>query len=227
MIQENYKILEEKIAEKCLKTGMNRSDITLIAISKMQPMEMIIEAFNAGIIHFGENKAQELDQKTERITENIIWHFVGHLQTNKVKYVIKSAEYIHSVDSLKLAEEINSKAKRLDKIQKVLLEINTSREASKFGLTEKSEILNISEFCKNSGNLDLIGLMTMAPLTDNESMIRDCFVKLRVLKDELNQKGFGLKELSMGMTNDYEIALEEGATMLRIGTAIFGDRSYN
>jgi len=227
MIETNYKIVEEKIAEKCIKTGRNRADITLIAVSKTQPIIIIEKAFCAGLFHFGENKAQELHEKAGQIKENLIWHFIGHLQTNKVKYVINSAEFIHSVDSLKLAEEINNRAGKIDKLQKVLLEINTSLEASKFGLIEEKDIINLAEYVKNSDNLELTGLMTMAPFTDDAVLIRNSFSKLRSWFESLNQRGFGLKELSMGMTNDYEIALEEGATMLRIGTAIFGERDYS
>ena len=227
MIAQNYKIVEDKIAERCIKSGRNRSDITLIGVSKTQPNDKIIEAFNSGIIHFGENKAQELNRKSSEITENLIWHFIGHLQTNKVKYVINSAEFIHAVESIKLAEEINKRAEKIEKIQKVMLEVNTSLEGSKFGLIEEEEIFKVAEFCKNSSNLELVGLMTMAPYTDDEPVIRECFSKLRKRFESLNNHGFGLKELSMGMTNDFEIAIEEGATMLRVGTALFGERNYS
>lgn len=224
MIAENLKKVEDKIAESCIKCGRNRSEIRLIAVSKTQPIEVIREAINTGIKDFGENKAQELRDKSELFTENFNWHFIGHLQTNKIKYVIKSAEFIHTVDSVKLADEINRKSKEINKNQKVLLEIKTSDEATKFGLADEKEIFETAQFCKNSSNLDLVGLMTMAPYTDDENVIRNCFIELRRLKEKLNKNGFALSELSMGMTNDYTIAIEEGATMLRIGTAIFGDR---
>ncbi len=224
MIAENLKKVEDKIAESCIKCGRNRSEIRLIAVSKTQPIEVIREAINTGIKDFGENKAQELRDKSELFTENFNWHFIGHLQTNKIKYVIKSAEFIHAVDSVKLADEINRKSKEINKNQKVLLEIKTSDEATKFGLADEKEIFETAQFCKNSSNLDLVGLMTMAPYTDDENVIRNCFIELRRLKEKLNKNGFALSELSMGMTNDYTIAIEEGATMLRIGTAIFGDR---
>src|SRR3989339_447993 len=224
MIAENLKKVEDKIAESCIKCGRNRSEIRLIAVSKTQPIEVIREAINTGIKDFGENKAQELRDKSELFTENFNWHFIGHLQTNKIKYVIKSAEFIHAVDSIKLADEINRKSKEINKNQKVLLEIKTSDEATKFGLADEKEIYETAQFCKNCSNLDLVGLMTMAPYTDDENVIRNCFIELRRLKEKLNKNGFALSELSMGMTNDYTIAIEEGATMLRIGTAIFGDR---
>ncbi len=226
MIKKNYEIVEEKILKKCLETGRKREELVLIAVSKTMPSEIINKAFEFGLLHFGENKAQEFRDKTNGIDLPIIWHFIGHLQTNKVKYIIKSAEFIHSVDSVKLVEEIDRKALKENKVQKVLLEINTSDEESKFGLKEESEIISVLEFCKNCGNINPVGLMTMAPFVDDSEVIRKCFRKLRILKEDLNKHGFGLRELSMGMTNDFEIAIEEGATMLRIGSAIFGERNY-
>jgi pyridoxal phosphate enzyme (YggS family) len=227
MIAENYNRINEKIEEICIKTGRNSSGIKLIAVSKTQPVRIIQEAINSGIKDFGENKAQELRDKSELISGNFNWHFIGHLQSNKIKYVIKCAEYIHSVDSLKLAEEINKKAESISKVQKVFLEINTSLEASKYGLRNENDIFESASYCSLAKNLNLVGLMTMAPLTDDKKIIRDCFTKLRLLKEKLSSFGFILTELSMGMTNDYEIAIEEGSTMLRIGTAIFGERNYN
>ncbi len=226
MIAENLKIVEERIEEICRKSGRIRSEIRLIGVSKTQPVQVINEAIEAGITDLGENKAQELRDKSDLFPAGINWHFIGHLQSNKVKFVIKSARYIHSVDSVKLAEEINKKAESINKIQNVLLEINTSSEASKFGLKNEDEIFETARFCHNSRNLKLDGLMTMAPYTDDKDILRKCFVSLRLLKDKLNTAGFGITELSMGMTNDYEIAIEEGATMIRIGTAIFGERNY-
>lgn len=225
MIAENLSRLEQKIAEKCLKSGRKRSEITLIAVSKTQPVDILEEAFNTGVIDFGENKAQELRDKAELIQKKINWHFIGHLQSNKIKYVIKASEFIHSVDSLKLAEEINRKALQNNKIQNVLLEIKTSDEESKYGLDNESDIFKIAEFCGISKNISLVGLMTMAPYTDNEKIIRSCFKKMYDLKTKMNDRGFSISHLSMGMTNDYEIAIEEGATMLRIGTAIFSERN--
>ncbi len=227
MIKERIKIVKEAIEQKCAEIGRNADEVTLIAVSKFKPVEDIIEAYNCGITDFGENKAQEMKEKAENISfPNINWHFIGHLQTNKVKYVIKSASFIHSVDSLKLAKEIDKRANALNKVQKIMLEINTSGEESKFGLKNKDEIFQVAEYCKSSHNLSLQGLMTMAPFTEDEKEIRKSFVGLRNLKEELNRNGFELKHLSMGMTNDYLIAIEEGSTMLRIGTAIFGPRNY-
>jgi hypothetical protein len=226
MIAENLNIVEEKVVNSCKKCGRDRSEITLIAVSKTQSVEVIKECLASGIKDLGENKAQEMKDKSEQISGDVNWHFIGHLQTNKAKYIINSAEYIHSVESIKLAEEINRKAEQIGKKQKVLLEIKTSDEATKFGLETNNEILSTAEYCANLSNLDLVGLMTMAPYTDNIDVIRNCFIKLREIKERVNNAGFKLTELSMGMTNDYEIAVEEGATMLRIGTAIFGERNY-
>lgn len=227
MLEKNIKIIQEKIESVCNRIGRNHNELKLIAVSKTQPIHLIEEANNFGLIHFGENKAQELNQKAQLLNKNIFWHFIGHLQTNKVKYVINHAEYIHSVDSLKLAEEINSRAEKINKKQKVLLEIKTSDEATKFGLQNEDEIFQLLEFCGHKKNIEVIGLMTMAPFTNDENLIRKSFQSLFQIKEKFNKQGFALNELSMGMTNDFEIAIEEGATMLRIGTAIFGQRNYN
>lgn len=227
MIAENLNKVEDKIAESCLKSGRDRAEVKLIVVSKTQPIELIKETLKCGVLHLGENKAQELRDKAEIIKGDFVWHYIGHLQSNKIKYVIKSAEFIHSVDSIKLAEEINSKAEQNNKKQKVLLEIKTSSEESKFGLESEKDIFETAEFCITQNNLELSGLMTMAPYIDDEKIVRKCFSNLRETKDRLLAYGIVLKELSMGMTNDYEWAIEEGATMIRIGTAIFGERKYN
>lgn len=226
MIAENIKILEDKITSKCTACGRDRSEIKLIGVSKTQTIDVIKEAVAAGIKDLGENKAQEFRDKTEKIIENVNWHFIGHLQTNKIKYIIKAVDYIHSVDSIKLAEEIERKAAQFNKIQNVLLEIKTSEEATKVGLAEEKEIFSVAEYCQVAANLNLVGLMTMAPFTPDEIKIRNSFRSLRELKVKMNAQGFGLTELSMGMTSDFEIAIEEGSTMVRIGTAIFGERNY-
>lgn len=225
MIRENLNRIEEEIAKICQKSGRKRSEITLIGVSKTQSIEIINDALAAGLKNLGENKAQELKEKAELVSGDFNWHFIGHLQTNKVKYIIRHADYIHSVDSIKLAEEINRKAEQIGKKQNVLLEIKTSEEATKHGIQSEKEILELSEHCSRSSNLNLIGLMTMAPYTDNFDIIRKCFVRLRETKEFICKSGFEISELSMGMTNDFGIAVEEGATMLRIGTAIFGERS--
>lgn len=227
MIAKNLQIIENLILESCLKSGRKRSEIKLIAVSKTQPIELIKEVLSAGIIHLGENKAQEMREKAKEISGKFYWHFIGHLQTNKVKYIIESAEYIHSVDSRNLVDEINRKAESIGKKQKVLLEMKTSNEATKFGLETEKQVYELADYCLSKANIELVGLMTMAPYTKDSGVIRKCFSKLKEIKEKLNKDGFPILELSMGMTNDFQIAIEEGATMIRIGTAIFGERNYN
>ena len=227
MIVENLQSVIEKIRRKCTETNRDPSGIKLIAVSKNFGIEEINEVFKNGITDFGENRAQELDIKYERLGNKITWHFIGNLQRNKVRFVVNSAEYIHSVDSLLLASEINKYAVKHNKIQKVLLQIKTSFEETKSGLTDYSEIKDLAFYCEDFKNLDLVGLMTIAPLTDDENLIRKSFSQLRKLKERLNSESLKINELSMGMTSDFEIAIEEGATMLRIGSAIFGERDYS
>ena len=230
MIAENIKKIREVIEKKTVESKRDPAEIKLIAVSKNFGKDEIISAFNEGIINFGENKAQELISKYEELDalkEKIVWHFIGVLQRNKVRFAVRTAEYIHSVDSLLLAEEINKQAGKINKIQKVLLEVNTSGEESKSGLTEVSELKDLTKYCKELANVEPVGLMTIAPYTDDNNLIKNSFSYLRELKNELNSEGNNLTELSMGMTNDFEIAIEEGATMLRIGTAIFGERDYS
>jgi len=228
MITENIKQVWEKIDRKCAEIGRNPKEIKLIAVSKNFGTEEINVAFDGGIKDFGENKAQELISKFEVLGNKVTWHFIGHLQSNKVKFAVRSADYIHSVDSLSLANEINKKAEQLGKVQKILLQVKTSEEETKSGIESEDEVFSIAEICNELKNIELIGLMTIAPFTDNKEEIRKSFRYLRKLKDDFNQRGFkNIKELSMGMTADYEIAIEEGATMLRIGSAIFGQRDYS
>lgn len=224
MIAENIKHLRERITAKCVKFKRNPQEIKLIAVSKFFGLDAINEANRLGITDFGENKAQELRDKFEILGDKVNWHFIGTLQRNKVKYAVKASTYIHSVDSYILADEVNNQAQKINKVQKILLEVKTSSEDSKSGLTTNEEVLNLAKHCSTLSNIKLVGLMTMAALTNDESLIRKSFSDLRKLKDEINKNGFDLRELSMGMTNDYEIAIEEGASMLRIGSAIFGQR---
>jgi PLP dependent protein len=227
MISENIKSLRERIVKACNESGRDSKEIKLIAVSKTFGTGEIEKVYNEGLKDFGENKAQELSGKSEKLGDKITWHFIGHLQRNKVRFVIPAAEYIHSVDSLQLASEINKYAAKNNKVQKILLQFKTSGEETKSGIENKSELFDIAGYCKEFANLKTVGLMTIAPLTDNAEEIRQSFRQLRKLRDELNQKGFELKELSMGMTSDFEIAIKEGATMLRIGSAIFGGRNYS
>ncbi len=227
MIAENIKSLQQRIERKCSEINRKSSEIKLIAVSKTFGVEDIEKVFEEGLRDFGENKAQELSSKYELLGDKITWHFIGHLQSNKVRNVVPAAAYIHSVDSLQLASEVNKYAARNNKIQKILLQVKTSEEESKFGIQNGSELIDLARYCREYSNLRIEGLMTIAPLTEDEKLIRQSFRQLRKLKDELNSQGFDLKELSMGMTSDFEIAIEEGATMLRIGSAIFGERDYS
>lgn len=227
MIAENLARLQERIDKKCKEVGRNPEEIKLIAVSKFFGTDAIIEAQKAGIKDFGENRAQELIMKFEKIGNQVVWHFIGTLQKNKVKYAVKAAEYIHSVDSVELLEEINKRASSLNKVQKILLEVKTSYEETKSGLTNEEEIFRIAEGLKNFPNVNLVGLMTIAPLTDDENLIRKSFKDLRLLKEKMNKSEINITELSMGMSSDFEIAIEEGSTMLRIGSAIFGERDYS
>jgi hypothetical protein len=227
MIAENLAILRQKIEETCKRSGRNPDEVKLIAVSKYFGVDAIVEAKNCGLTDFGENRAQELTLKYEKLGDSVTWHFIGTLQKNKVKYAVNAAELIHSVDSLELVEEINLRAEKLGKVQKILLEVKTSEEGTKSGLETEYEILSLVKRCSELKSIELKGLMTMAPLTDDTNIIRKSFRDLFNLKDRINNKGYNLTELSMGMTSDFEIAIEEGATMIRIGSAIFGDRDYS
>jgi len=190
----------------------------LIGVTKTHPPEQIMPYYNLGMRDFGENKAQEAFPKIEVLPKDINWHFIGHLQSNKVREAVGKFKLIHSVDSVKLLEKINSRAKELGIIQDVLLEVNISKEKSKFGL-EPSEIKGVLEKARSLSNVRVLGLMTMAPYNSSESEQHKIFSSLRDLARSL-----ALPELSMGMSNDFEIAVKDGATMVRIGTALFGPR---
>lgn len=208
------------------------NNVTLVAVSKTKPNQAIIEAYEAGQRIFGENKIQEMTEKFEVLPKDIQWHMIGHVQRNKVKYIAPYVSLIHGVDSFKLLQEINKQAKKHNRIIPCLLQIFIAKEETKFGLdkTELFEILNSEEF-KALENISIKGLMGMATFTDNESIIRQEFISLKEIYDEVNQK-FGHLEnldittLSMGMSNDYKIAIECGSTMIRIGSSIFGSRNY-
>lgn len=226
-IKTNYDTLLQDIKNTCEQLNKNIEDITLVAISKTFPIEDINYLNQIGHIDFGENKVQELKDKYELLKENNIkWHLVGHLQTNKVKYIADFVHLIHSVDTLKLANTINEFALKNNRIIDILVQINTSGEDQKSGIEpdEADEFCNeVSKF----NNICLKGLMTIGMFTDNEDIIRDNFKLLKSIFDRLKIKHSTFEYLSMGMTSDYVIALEEGANMLRIGSAIFGYRNYN
>ncbi len=225
-IRENVQFARNKIAEACRRSGRKSEEIELVAITKTVDVEQINEAIEAGIRVVGENRVQEAWRKFQEVGEKVHWHMVGHLQTNKVKRVLQFADMIHSVDSVYLAREIQTQAKKLDRTIEILIQVNTSGEESKFGLEPEATIGAIEEV-STLPNLKIKGLMTIGAFLPNPEDVRPCFKLLRDLKDRVNERGITSVEigtLSMGMTNDYEIAIEEGSTMVRVGTAIFGER---
>lgn len=229
MLAENLKTVEKKILEACEKSNRNRNDVKLIAVSKTKPVSMLQEVYNEGIRYFGENKVQELTDKTEQLPEDIKWHMIGHLQRNKVKYIVDKVAMIHSVDSLRLAETIEQEAAKKNVVVNILLEVNVAEEETKFGL-KVDEVIPLLEQISGFSHIKICGLMTIAPYVDDPEKNRDIFARLRQLSVDINQKNIdnvSVRELSMGMTNDYEVAIEEGATMVRVGTGIFGEREYN
>ena len=229
MIRENLEIVEKNICEACERAKRDRSEVTLIAVSKTKPVSDVREAMACGITVFGENKVQEIRDKTEEIKEPLFWHMIGHLQVNKVKYLPGKVCMIHSVDNMKLAEEIEKQAAKHDLVMDVLIEVNVAGEDTKFGVSveETADLVRqIAEF----EHVRIRGLMTIAPFTDDPESNRQYFRALRELKDEINAMkipGVEMDTLSMGMTGDYQVAIEEGATFVRVGTGIFGERDYS
>lgn len=229
MVTENLKIVEKNIEEACKRAGRDRNEVTLIAVSKTKPVEMIREAMDCGMIHFGENKVQEMLDKIEAIpNKKLQWHMIGHLQRNKVKYIVDKACLIHSVDSLRLAEQIEQEAAKKNVIVNILIEVNIAREESKFGIMPE-KLDELLEKIKNFSHIKVKGLMTIAPFVENSEENRIHFQNLHQLYIDIKSKNtdnINMEILSMGMTGDYEVAIEEGATMVRVGTGIFGNRYY-
>ena len=225
-IGENVQFVRKKIAEACLRSGRDPEEVDLVAVTKTVDVEQINEAIEAGIRVVGENRVQEAWRKFQEVGKGVHWHIVGHLQTNKVKRVLQFADMIHSVDSVYLAREIQTQAEKLDRTVEILIQVNTSGEESKFGLEPEVTIGAIEEISAFS-NLEIKGLMTIGAFLPNPEDVRPWFKLLRDLKGRVNEQeiaGVEIGALSMGMTNDYEVAIEEGSTMVRIGTAIFGER---
>jgi pyridoxal phosphate enzyme (YggS family) len=222
-IKENLLRVMERIEKAAQRSKRDPSEIKLVAVSKTVEAARIKEAIEAGVSILGENYVQEAKRKIEEIGRSVAWHFIGHLQSNKAKYVVYLFDMIHSLDNIPLAEELSRRAEQADRMIKVLMEINLSGEATKFG-TDEGEILNLARRILQLSHLSLEGLMTMPPYFDSPEMSRPYYVKLRELKERLVREGIPMKELSMGMSNDFEIAIEEGATYVRVGTAIFGPR---
>ena len=228
MIKENLAIVEDNIRKACEKAGRDRSEVTLIAVSKTKPVSDIRQAMECGITVFGENKVQEIRDKTAEIKEPLSWHMIGHLQANKVKYLPGVACMIHSVDNVKLAQEIEKQAAKHDLVMDVLIEVNMAHEDTKFGLSPEEVVPFVKEI-SSFDHLNIRGLMTIAPYTEDPESNREYFKGLRLLKDEINALAIPRVKmdcLSMGMTGDYQVAIEEGATFVRVGTGIFGERNY-
>ena len=229
MVAENYRYVLKKVEEACARSGRDPKDVTLIAVSKTKPIEMIEEAMEAGARVFGENKVQELCDKYEQLLKDLHLHLIGNLQRNKVKYIVDKACLIHSVDSVHLAKEIEKEAAKKGVVAKVLLEVNIAQEETKFGIRE-DEVYALIDAIKDMPHVHVMGLMTIAPFVENPEENRVYFRKMHQISLDIKSKcidNIDMSVLSMGMTNDYEIAIEEGATMIRVGTAIFGARNYN
>lgn len=230
MVKENLSDVRERIANACKRVGRNPKDVTLIAVSKTKPVEMIQEAYEAGIVDFGENKVQELTEKYDFFHEqqDFKWHMIGHLQTNKIKYIIDKVSLIHSVDSYNLASKISEQAVKHNITADILIEVNVGMEDSKFGVSV-AETSSLIEDISKLTNIRVRGLMTVAPYVEEPEDNRKIFKCLHDLSIDIKDKKLDnvtMDILSMGMTNDYEIAIEEGATMVRVGTGIFGNRIY-
>ena len=229
MLASNLQEVERKIMEACDKAGRAREDITLIAVSKTKPVPMLQEIYNLGVRDFGENKVQELTDKEPQLPTDLRWHMIGHLQRNKVKQVIDKAVLIHSVDSVRLAKAIEAEAAKKDIVVQILLEVNVAEEDSKFGL-KVDEVLPAIEEIATMPHVRIKGLMTIAPFVENPEENRTVFAQLQKLSVDIAEKNIdnvSVDILSMGMTNDYQVAIEEGATMIRVGTGIFGEREYH
>ncbi len=228
MLKENLKEVEKNILQACEKAGRNREDVTLIAVSKTKPVSMLQEIYEEGIRDFGENKVQELASKYEEMPKDIRWHMIGHLQRNKVKQVIDKACLIHSVDSYRLAEEINIQAKKKNIVVPILVEVNIAEEKSKFGIHREDAIQLVEEIAELE-NIRIEGLMTIAPYVEDPEKNRQYFRNIKQLSVDITRKNIDnvtMNVLSMGMTGDYTVAIEEGATLVRVGTGIFGARNY-
>lgn len=228
MVAENYRAVEARVEAACARSGRGRDEVTLIAVSKTKPVEMVRELMAIGVRDFGENHAQELVTKTEEIPDPLNWHFIGHLQRNKVKYVVGRACLIHSVSSLRLAQEIEKEAAKKDVSVPILIEVNIADEETKLGLPEE-EVLALVQDAAKLPHLQIRGLMAIAPPVEDPEENREYFAQLRRMRNTIGQMqipGVVMEELSMGMTGDFEVAIEEGATMVRVGTAIFGSRQY-
>ena len=228
MLAENLQQVNANIEKACAAVGRAPSEITLVAVSKTKPVSMLQEAYDAGARVFGENKVQEIMDKYDQLPSDIQWHMIGHLQRNKVKYIIDKVAMIHSVDSLRLAQTIEQEAAKKELVMPILLEVNVAEEDTKFGL-KVEEVLPLLEQISSFSHIQVKGLMTIAPFVKNPEENREVFRTLKKLSVDISAKNINnvtMSVLSMGMTGDYQVAVQEGSTMVRVGTGIFGERNY-
>lgn len=228
MLKENLAEVQSRVEQACKRAGRDVAEVTLIAVSKTKPITDLQEIYNAGVRDFGENKVQEMCDKMEKMPKDINWHMIGHLQRNKVKYIVGNVTLIHSVDSYRLAEEINIQAKKKGIVVPILVEVNIADETTKFGVS-KEDAMELVRQIASLDALSIKGLMTIAPYVVDPEENRAYFRKIKELSvdiDNQNIDNVSMDILSMGMTGDFEVAIEEGATMVRVGTGIFGKRDY-
>lgn len=228
MLKENLAEVQSRVEQACKSAGRDVAEVTLIAVSKTKPVTDLQEIYNAGVRDFGENKVQEMCDKMEKMPKDINWHMIGHLQRNKVKYIVGNVALIHSVDSYRLAEEINIQAKKKGLVVPILVEVNIADETTKFGVS-KEDAMELVRQIASLDALSIKGLMTIAPYVVDPEENRAYFRKIKELSvdiDNQNIDNVSMDILSMGMTGDFEVAIEEGATMVRVGTGIFGKRDY-
>lgn len=228
MVGENLKLVHEKIEKACRAAGRDPSEVTLVAVSKTKPVSLLMEAYDAGERVFGENKVQEILEKEQEMPLDVRWHMIGHLQRNKVKGAVAKAEMIHSVDSYRLAEAISQEAKKCGKVVPILIEVNVAGEESKYGVSVSEALPLVRQVAALPG-VFIKGLMTIAPFVEDPEENRMVFRALKKLSVDIDFEkinNVSMSVLSMGMTNDYEVAISEGATMVRVGTGIFGERVY-
>jgi pyridoxal phosphate enzyme (YggS family) len=220
-LPENVAAVEERIQKACERSGRKRDEVRLIAVTKTHPVETIRQAYDLGIRDFGENRVQELLKKAEYFREDndIRWHLIGHLQSNKAKYIAPLIHCVHSIDSIETAKELSKRAAQSGRSIDILLEVNVAGEESKEGIAQQEAEKLLKQISKEATSVFVTGLMTVAPYLSDPEDVRPYFRELRMLRDQ-----HGLKDLSMGMTNDFEVAIEEGSTMIRIGSALFGER---
>ena len=229
MLAENYRQVLNNIQDACQAVGRDPKEVTLVAVSKTKPVEMLQQVYDAGARVFGENKVQEIMDKYDHLPGDIRWQMIGHLQRNKVKYIVDKVDMIHSVDSYRLAQTIETEAAKKNVTVSVLLEVNVAEEESKFGL-KMDEVLPLVQQISELPHVQVKGLMTIAPFVSNPEDNREIFRKLKKLSVDIEAKNINnitMSVLSMGMTGDYMVAVQEGATMVRVGTGIFGERDYS